>query len=53
MKRLMLTIPEELKQEVDKVKQQEFYDKSYAELYRYIIRLGLDKACDEQKYKKS
>lgn len=41
--RLMVSIPAEVKREIDAVKQREFYDKSYAELYRQIIRLGLDK----------
>ncbi len=43
MKRLMVSIPTDVKSEIDAVKQQDFYDKSYAELYRYIIRLGLTK----------
>ncbi len=37
MERLMVSIP------IDAVKQQDFYDKPYAELYRHIIRLGLTK----------
>lgn len=43
MERLMVSIPAEVKSEIDAVKQREFYDKPYAELYRQIIRLGLDK----------
>lgn len=43
MERLMVSIPTEVKSEIDIVKQQEFYDKPYAELYRHIIRLGLTK----------
>ena len=43
MERLMVSIPEDVKSEIDAVKQQEFYDKPYAELYRHIIRLGLEK----------
>ncbi|MBD5550448.1 MAG: hypothetical protein HDQ96_04625 [Lachnospiraceae bacterium] len=43
MERLMVSIPAEVKNEIDAVKQREFYDKPYAELYRQIIRLGLDK----------
>lgn len=43
MARLMVSIPAEVKKEIDVVKQKEFYDKPYAELYRKIIRLGLDK----------
>lgn len=43
MERLMVSIPPDVKNEIDTVKQREFYDKPYAELYRQIIRLGLDK----------
>lgn len=43
MARLMVSIPAEVKKEIDVEKQKEFYDKPYAELYRKIIRLGLDK----------
>lgn len=39
----MVSIPAEVKSEIDTVKQREFYDKPYAELYRHIIRLGLTK----------
>ncbi len=41
MERLMVSIPADVKSEIDAVKQQEFYDKPYAELYRHILRLGL------------
>lgn len=41
--RLMVSIPAEMKSEIDAVKQREFYDQSYVEMYRQIIRLGLDK----------
>lgn len=43
MGRLMVSIPAEMKSEIDAIKQREFYDRPYAELYRQIIRLGLDK----------
>lgn len=43
MERLMVSIPTEVKREIDVVKQQDFYDKPYAELYRHIIRMGLTK----------
>jgi len=41
MERLMVSIPIDVKSEIDAVKQQDFYDKPYAELYRHIIRMGL------------
>ena len=43
MKRVMLSIPPEDKEEIEIIKQKEYYDKSYAELYRYLLRLGLEK----------
>jgi len=43
MERLMVSIPTDVKSEIDTVKQQKFYNKPYAELYRHIIRLGLAK----------
>lgn len=43
MERLMVSIPAEVKNELDTIKRQQFYDKPYAELYRYIIHLGLEK----------
>lgn len=41
--RLMVSVPEDVKNEIDILKQKEYYDKPYSELYRKIIRLGLDK----------
>lgn len=43
MERLMVSIPVDVKNEIDAVKQRDFYDKPYAELYRHIIRMGLTK----------
>ena len=43
MERLMVSIPTDVKSEIDALKQQDFYDKPYAELYRHIIRMGLVK----------
>lgn len=43
MERLMVSIPPDVKREIEDVKKQVYYDKPYAELYRQIIRLGLDK----------
>lgn len=43
MARLMVTVPQEVKNNIDNIKKNEYYDKSYAELYRQIIRLGLEK----------
>lgn len=41
-KRFMLTVPDNIEADVAEVKRSLFYDKSYAEMYRYLIRMGLD-----------
>ena len=41
MKRIMLSIPDEVENKIDQLKQEHFYDKSYAEVYRQIIIMGL------------
>lgn len=41
-KRFMLTIPDDIETDAANVKREMFYDKSYAEMYRQLIRLGLD-----------
>lgn len=51
MERLMVSIPSDVKSEIEAVKQRKFYDKPYAELYRQIIRLGLDKMHEIQEGK--
>ena len=48
MTRLMVSVPQEIRNEIDVVKQKEYFDKPYAELYRQIIRLGLDKMHENQ-----
>ena len=44
MKRVMLSISPDLEQELDVIKKEQFYNKSYAELYRYVLALGLKAA---------
>lgn len=41
-KSLMLTVPEDIAAAAADMKQKQFMNKSYAELYRYLIRRGLD-----------
>ena len=40
-KRIMITIPPDLAAEIQSLKKK-FYDKPYAEMYRQIIRTGLE-----------
>ena len=40
-------IDDEDMKEIDHLKQLRFYDKPYTELYRYLIRMGLQKAKED------
>lgn len=51
--RLTVSIPQEIKCEIDLAKKNEFYDKPYSELYRQIIRLGLEKMNEDKAEKSS
>ena len=48
MKRVMVSITPELEKGLDRLKREQFYDKPYAEVYRYVFSLGL-KAAQEKK----
>ena len=39
--RLTLTVPEEMAEAAEKLKNEIFYNKSYAEMYRTLIEMGL------------
>lgn len=41
-KRAMVSVPEEWEPEISRVKQSVFYNETKAEMYRQLIRLGLD-----------
>ena len=41
-KRFMLTVPDDIEVDVAEVKRDLFYDKPYSEMYRQLIRMGLD-----------
>ncbi|MDO5547660.1 MAG: hypothetical protein Q4F79_04155 [Eubacteriales bacterium] len=41
-KRFMLTVPDDIEADVARVKRELFHDKSYSEMYRQLIRMGLD-----------
>lgn len=42
MKRVMVSITPEIEQRLDAVKKEKFYNKPYADVYRYILSLGLE-----------
>lgn len=46
--RLMITIPAEMIQRAEALKQDAFYDKSYAEMYRQLIQLGMNKIQEKE-----
>lgn len=41
--RLIITVPTDMAQRAEALKREIFYDKPYAEMYRQLIRLGIDK----------
>lgn len=41
MKEIVVSIPEELQNEVEQLKTQKDMEMSYEELYQYLIKLGL------------
>lgn len=41
-KRAMLTLPDGLAPRLDKLKQTKFYNKTYSDMYRYLIEKGLE-----------
>ncbi len=51
-KRFMVTIPSDIAIDVADVKQSLFHDKPYSEMYRELIRAGLDTLKREEKEKR-
>lgn len=41
--RFMLTVPPEMAQRAENLKRDVFYDKPYAEMYRQLIQIGIEK----------
>lgn len=46
MKKIPLSLPPEIEQEIRSVKKDSFYDRPFSEVYRYIIELGLKAAAE-------
>ena len=40
--RFTITVPEEIAERAEALKKDLFYDRSYAEMYRQLIRLGME-----------
>lgn len=51
MKRITLTLPDEAAVQLKAVKREMFYDKSHAEMYRWLIAKGLETASKSLKAK--
>lgn len=49
MKRVIVSISPDLEQGLDTVKRERFYNKTYSEVYRYILALGLKVAYTQEK----
>lgn len=49
MNQLMVSIPPEMKNEIDAVKQKKFQKKTSAEVCRQLIRLGLEESKKDKK----
>ena len=49
MKRVMVSITPDLEKGLDNVKKEQFYNKPYSEVYRYIFALGLKAASVQEK----
>lgn len=47
--RFMLTVPPEMAQRAENLKQDVFYDKPYAEMYRQLIQIGIEKLQEKNK----
>ena len=50
-KRLTISVPERELASIDKLKKEKFYNQSYADLYRYLLSLGLECAARKERSK--
>lgn len=41
LKRVMITVPDDMSDKLKKLKKNLYFDKSHAELYRELLRLGI------------
>ena len=47
MNRIMISVPADIEQEIEQLKKTRFYDKPYAEVYRTLLPMGLEKLAEE------
>jgi metal-responsive CopG/Arc/MetJ family transcriptional regulator len=49
MNRVMISVPEDVRAQIEQLKMTKYYDRPYAEIYRQLIKLGLEKMDAENK----
>ena len=49
MNRIMISVPTDLEAEIERLKKTTYYDRPYSEIYRDLIRLGMEKMNEETK----
>jgi len=49
MNRIMISVPADIEAEIERLKKTTYYDRPYSEIYRDLIRLGMEKMNEETK----
>lgn len=49
MNRIMISVPADIEAEIKRLKKTTYYDRPYSEIYRDLIRLGMEKMNEETK----
>jgi len=49
MNRIMISVPKDIEEEIQQLKKTTYFDRPYSEIYRDLIRLGMEKMNEEKK----
>jgi len=49
MNSIMISVPADIEAEIERLKKTTYYDRPYSEIYRDLIRLGMEKMNEETK----
>ena len=49
MNRIMISVPTDIEAEIERLKKTTYYDRPYSEIYRDLIRLGMEKMNEDTK----
>jgi len=49
MNRIMISVPKDIEEETQQLKKTTYFDRPYSEIYRDLIRLGMEKMNEEKK----